>query len=376
MKRVCHITTVHGPFDDRIFFKQCRSLAAAGYDTVLVAPVNEEVVEDGVRIVPVRVPASRLLRATVGAWRAYRAAKAQRAAIYQIHDPELLWVAWLLKQVDNRVVYDMHESMRAHILTKTWLGAAWMRRIGARCYAWLEDAVVTRIDAVLVVVEQMRTELAVAMPTQAHKIHVVRNLPVVGLIDKVTAPLPMPDRFTVIYVGGISQVRGLMEVIQALPLVPDVRLKLLGPWSGDEFRTACMALPGWKQVEDLGQVRMDAVYDHIRAANAGLCLLYPLHNYMLSLPIKAFEYMACRKPMLMSDFPFWKTTFGNFARFTDPKDVKSIASAIAELRDDVRGRQRMGESARHEVLTRFSWEAEQQVLIDLYTDLEASLAKP
>jgi glycosyltransferase involved in cell wall biosynthesis len=114
---------------------------------------------------------------------------------------------------------------------------------------------------------------------------------------------------------------------------------------------------------------MDEVYDHIRAAHAGLCILYPLHNYQLSLPIKAFEYMACGLPMLMSDFPFWQTTFGPYARFTAPQDVNAIAAAIRALRDAPEERRRMGAAARNEVLAHYSWESEQHVLVDLYRRL-------
>ncbi len=369
MSTVCHITTVHGAFDDRIYFKQCRSLVTAGYDTVLVAPIEQEQEEGGVRIKPVKVPANRLLRATLGGWRAYRVAKSVKADLYQIHDPELLWVAWLLKKRNNRVVYDMHESMRGHILSKTWLGPLWFRRFAARLYAGMEDTVVRRIDAVLVVVERMREELIEAMQDQAAKVHVVRNLPVVALIDRVVSAKPRPQDFTLIYVGGLSRVRGLHEVIQALEQLPDVRLKLLGPWSDASFRAECAALPGWRQVQDLGQVRMDEVYDHLRAAHVGVCILYPLHNYQLSLPIKAFEYMACGLPMLMSDFPFWRSTFGPYARFTAPQDVNAIATAIRSLRDAPEERHRMGADARNEVLAHYSWESEQHVLVDLYRRL-------
>lgn len=369
MTRVCHITTVHGPFDDRIFFKQCRSLAAAGFDTHLVAPVEQETGEDGVRIHPVAVPSSRLLRPVVGAWRAFRTARRLKAALYQVHDPELLWVALLLKKRGNRVVYDMHESMRGHILTKTWLGPTWMRKLASRLYGWFEDLAIRKLDHVLVVVESMRADILKYHPAQAEKVTVLRNLPVVALIDRSLQVLPKDPAFTLIYVGGLSRIRGIKEVVQALEQVPGVRLKLLGPWSDDAYRAECTALPAWAQVQDLGQVRMDAVYDHIRAADAGLCLLYPVHNYMISLPIKTFEYMACGLPMLLSDFPFWQETFGPYAWFTDARDPGAIASAIRAAQADAEGRVRKGREGRATVLAQYSWESESRILVDLYRSI-------
>ena len=33
--KICHISTVHKPFDTRIFYKECRSLVKEGYDVHL-----------------------------------------------------------------------------------------------------------------------------------------------------------------------------------------------------------------------------------------------------------------------------------------------------------------------------------------------------
>jgi glycosyltransferase involved in cell wall biosynthesis len=370
MTRVCHITTVHGAFDDRIFFKQCRSLSAAGFEVHLIAPIAEECVEDEVRIHPVRVPSSRWLRPIIGAWRAFGIARRLKARTYQVHDPELLWIAILLKWSGARVVYDMHEAMRAHILTKSWLGPVRLRKMLAWTYGIFEDFAIYVLDHVLVVVESMKEDLVARHPARADKVTVIRNLPVLALIDRSIQYIARDDRFTLIYIGGLSRIRGIREMVQALEALPDVRLKLLGPWSDEGYRKECSSLPAWTQVEDLGQVRMDAVYDHVRAADLGVCVLYPVHNYMISLPIKTFEYMACGLPMLLSDFPFWRRTFGPFAWFVDARDPGAMTEAVRAAQGDTEGRRRKGREGREVVRERYSWESESARLVDLYRALE------
>lgn len=49
--KVCHITTVHSPFDVRIFHKECKTLAKAGYDVYLIVQHDKEKIIDGVHII-------------------------------------------------------------------------------------------------------------------------------------------------------------------------------------------------------------------------------------------------------------------------------------------------------------------------------------
>ena len=50
-ERVCFLTSVHPAFDTRIFYKEAKTLAAAGYDVTLVAQHDTDEVVDGIRIV-------------------------------------------------------------------------------------------------------------------------------------------------------------------------------------------------------------------------------------------------------------------------------------------------------------------------------------
>lgn len=55
---------------------------------------------------------------------------------------------------------------------------------------------------------------------------------------------------------------------------------------------------GWLDRAGVKQVLNDSV--------AGLVTLHPVINYLDSLPVKIFEYMATGLPVIASNFPLWK----------------------------------------------------------------------
>ena len=109
--KVAHITTGHGSFDTRIFYKECKTLTEAGYDVVLVVPHDRDEVISGVQIRPIRKPASRLQRMTGTVWAEYRRDVAEKADCYHFQDYELIPAGILLKLTGKRVVYDIHENL-------------------------------------------------------------------------------------------------------------------------------------------------------------------------------------------------------------------------------------------------------------------------
>ena len=64
MTRVCMMSSVHPPFDPRIFHKQCRSLVDNEYEVIWVVPAKQGGVIEGIRLRPVRPPRNRWARVT------------------------------------------------------------------------------------------------------------------------------------------------------------------------------------------------------------------------------------------------------------------------------------------------------------------------
>ena len=77
MTKVAHLTSVHQVSEPRILFKQCKSLAAAGYEVVFIVPADEDQIIEGVQIRAVPRPGSRLQRFTRTILQVYRKALRQ-----------------------------------------------------------------------------------------------------------------------------------------------------------------------------------------------------------------------------------------------------------------------------------------------------------
>ena len=138
--KVCILTSVHTPFDTRIFHKQAKSLLKAGYDVTLIAQHDKDEVVDEVKILALSKPRNRLWR-MLGTWRIFKLAYRQKADVYHFHDPELLPMGLFLKLLKKgKVIYDVHEDYPKAILTKSWLPSM-VRRPVSSVFTFLEKSV-------------------------------------------------------------------------------------------------------------------------------------------------------------------------------------------------------------------------------------------
>lgn len=366
--RVAHLTSVHPADDVRIFVKECRSLAAAGYDVFLVAPGDQRQVADGVHLVPVTRPRTRLERMTRTAWSILRSSQRLRAQVYHFHDPELIPIGVLLKLGGKCVIYDVHEDLPRQILDKDWIHPllrapiAWLASVGESLAGRVLDATVAATPTI-----------AARFPRSSTAI--VRNLPILEELAPDSRTSEYQKRAaTVAYVGGIAATRGAHQMVAATNLVSrrhSPRLVLAGRFQPPALAAELARIPGWDRVDVAGWLGRTEVAGLLGTARIGLVTLLPTASYLESYPTKLFEYMAAGLPVIASDFPLWREIVhgAGCGLLVDPHDPGSIAAAIDRLLDDPAEAEAMGLRGQQAIIEQYSWETERGHLLDLYTRL-------
>lgn len=369
--KVAHITTVHSARDPRIFHKECRSLARAGFDVTVIGPYASDATIDDVRIKAIRQEESRFARMTRTAWRACQAAFRENADVYHFHDPELLPLGWLLSAKGKSVIYDVHEDLPKDVLSKHYL-PAWSRKLVAWTANRIEETVSGKFSAVVAVTPAIGDRLRRINPRTI----VVHNYPYAEELLRPESVCSWSERRqSVAYVGGITVQRAIREMVSAMALLPgtlSATLELAGPEIPQEADSEALRRdPGWRRVRHHGFLDQPSTFLLLQNVRAGLVLFHPEPSHFESMPQKIFEYMGAGLPVIASDFPLWRNIIGGAGCgiFVDPQNPAQIAQAIEYTLTHPREAEEMGRRGRAAVAERFNWKFESQKLVGLYQQI-------
>lgn len=358
------MTSVHPWQDTRIFLKECESLSK-NYTVYLVAPNAPNEIKNSVNLRGVtKLKGSRILRFTKTVYDVYRAALKVNAQIYHFHDPELIPVGLLLKLQGKKVIYDVHEDVPRQTLGKDYIPHL-IRFTISWVIEKLENFAAPKFDAIVTATPFIRQRFLKLNPLTID----INNYPI--LTELVTPESSSPEKEkSVCYVGGICQIRGILEMVQAIGMT-NATLLLGGTFSNAGEKAKAESLTGWQNVRSLGQLNRQEVANVLSRSVAGLVVLHPTTNYLDSLPVKMFEYMSAGIPVIASNFPLWREIIegNNCGICVDPLNPQEISAAIQYLINHPQAAAEMGKNGREAVENKYNWEQESQKLLSLYQEL-------
>jgi glycosyltransferase involved in cell wall biosynthesis len=350
----------------RIFHKECVSSARAGFETYCVVPNAKTRVEEGVHMLSFDVgDRSRLQRFYFTVKQVYQEAIKVNADIYHLHDPELLLIAAKLKKATGaKIVFDSHEDVPKQILDKPWIPKM-LRPWISKGYAGFEKRVCKKLDAVVSVTPIICERFSRFHPN----VVLVANYPDLTEFDLDNDTKLQKIPRSICYVGGLSETRGIRELVQALAYV-DAELHLAGWFESSALEAEIRALPGWEKVKFYGKINRDDVKNLLAQSQIGLVTLLPTASYKEAYPIKMFEYMAAGIPVLASDFPLWRVLAEKHhcAEFVDPNSPKAIAQKLEDMFQNPQ-LEDLGRNGRQAILNEINWQNEAQKLLGLYKNL-------
>ena len=368
-RKVTILSSVHLALDNRVFYREARTLARAGYEVTLIAVHDRAEVRDGVRIVPLpRVARARrpLLWRTLG-----QMARATEADVFHFHDPELLLLApWLRRATGRPTIYDIHEANADFIAVKEYIPRP-VRAPLAGLFRRLEPRLAAGESGLIFADEAIAADFAAFEGPKT----TLFNFPGRELIDAgAVAPLARPQPL-VLYLGGMERNRGAGLMLEALAQVaaqlPAARLRLVGhfapPGLEDEMRAEAARRGIAQAVEFVGRVPFARVGEHLAAARVGWVTWGAAAKNRKNIPTKLFEYMAYGLPVVCSDLPstrpFVPPEVGLLA---GADDAAGHAAALLRLLGDGAAAEAMGAAGRRRVAGEWNWEAMEARLLGLY----------
>lgn len=360
VKRVCHVTCVHGTHDSRIFAKECVSLAQAGYETYLVGP-GEDRNEKGVVVVGCGdKPKSRVSRMLLFRKKVLKMALALNCDVYHFHDPELLPYALKLKKRGKHAIFDSHEDVPRQIMDKRWIPRG-IRKYVSKMYEKYEKKIAGKLDCVVTATDKITKCF--------HKYNVnastIFNYPILEEFDLSES---VQRERAICFAGGLSVTNGIKELIDIVDEL-GVKLYLAGPLS-EEIRIY-LENKEREKIKYLGVISRNEVYRLYSKCMVGVVVDLPTGNNVEGLPIKMFEYMVCGVPMLTSDFPLRREILEEYpcGKLVDPCNMEEYKNALMSLLDNTKLQECYSINGKKAANEKYNWSCEEKKLLQLYKEI-------
>ncbi|GGM13447.1 glycosyltransferase [Deinococcus aerophilus] len=360
---VAHLTILHEIDDNRIFHKEVQSLRKL-YKVLLVAPESNIEISDSISFKKRRGIKRALAHIDI-----LRLAYKSKAQIIHYHDPELFFVAGILKLCQRTIIFDSHEDVPQDMLNKPYLNSL-LRIVFYTALIGITKIIGLWFDAIICATE----EIASRFP--AHKTTVVKNFARGSEFSSDTINInPLEMEYDFIYVGTISEDRGILQILESLSKIKSnrkIKSIVVGPIHSSSLERKIKEMSKDIDVTFTGSLSRRKLLSFLSASKIAMVTLHPTSTYIESLPVKLFEYMMAGRHIIASNFSKWKSIAGEIdnIEFVDPLDTDVIANAMQNgLKITSNEYSANARKSMQFAQANYSWESQAAILFEVYRRL-------
>jgi glycosyltransferase involved in cell wall biosynthesis len=226
-----------------------------------------------------------------------------------------------------------------------------------------ENKVYPRMDGIVCISYGLAEQLREIFPLQ-RPVEVIPDGVNLGFYS---GPPRRPDNKKIIYVGQLYPWKGAGTLVEAMKYIDEGNLHVVGGSAERirELKETASRLGIEDRIVFHGQVPPEEVRNHLAGAEVGvLPLTRELISASFTSPLKLFEYMAARVPIVASDLPSTREilTDGVNALLVQPHNSRALADAIRKLLENRELAQELSRKAYEDVFS-FTWEKRAERLI-------------
>ena len=308
--------------------------------------------------------------------------------VVHVHDLPLSGTVLALKQkLGLQVVVDLHENYPEAL--RTWF--AWKKGflvklknlffMNADRWTEHERTAVKKSDHVIAVVDEMKNRIVRQYGIPPEKILVISNTEEKSFLNQPADPSvyqEFPDKFRLLYSGGIGPHRGVdtaIEAMQYLKEFPDIVFIVIGSGSRDVMKhlgDLVVKHGVEKQVHFLGYQPFQKFYSFMHHADANIIPHKSNAHTDNTIPHKLFQAMMSARPVVVSSSDPLKRIVSstNSGLVFEAGNAEDLASVVLRLYKDKNLSKALAENGLKATAEgTLNWDHEQRQLIRFYRTL-------
>ncbi|MEC8997026.1 MAG: glycosyltransferase family 4 protein, partial [Candidatus Thermoplasmatota archaeon] len=282
--------------------------------------------------------------------------------LFYCHELDPLLYSIVLKRITRKpVVWDCHEYIVPMKMELQGKLSAILTNIGMAICA-------PKVDHIITVDNRLAKTLS-----RFGKVTVVPNYPRLSDFSD-DWKSETDQKFVVLYVGGLTERRGIKVILKAMKKLKDreIILRVAGGFYDKELEEWAHKYNSENElnIEWLGWVDYRKLAPVIASSDCGLFVNQPGPRYLKGLPTKIFEYMIMGLPVVSATGPLLDSLINgkNLGITVDSTDPEALSKGIESLMKNS-NLQGMGRKAHNTVKKNYCWETKENKLLKIIDKL-------